>query len=141
MAKLVPNTPYYSLLEDILEHLFRPEIQYVYAAADVPNLIELRDVFCIDGKYYVYITIGDKKGFIEIDPADGFDDMKDILVYDSYNERVFTRFYDEESDYPFLNELIKEYNRTMDSLVSKGIFKEKKLEEKAKKTLSFLNKE
>ena len=76
MAKLVPNTPYYSLLEDILEHLFRPEIQYVYAAADVPNLIELRDVFCIDGKYYVYITIGDKKGFIEIDPADGFDDMK-----------------------------------------------------------------
>lgn len=76
MAKLVPSTPYYSLLEDILEHLFRPEIQYVYAATDVPNLIELRDVFCIAEKYYVYLTIGGKTGFIEIDPADGFDDMK-----------------------------------------------------------------
>ena len=76
MANLVPNTPYYSLLEDILEHLFRPEIQYIYAEADVPSLIELRDVFCIDEKYYVYVTIGDKTGFIEIDPADGFDDLK-----------------------------------------------------------------
>lgn len=76
MAKLVPTTPYYSLLEDILEHLFRPEIQYIYAEADVPSLIELRDVFCIDEKYYVYLTIGDAKGFIEIDPADGFDDLK-----------------------------------------------------------------
>ena len=75
MAKLAPTTPYYSLLEDILEHLFRPEIQYIEAAADIPNLIELRDVFCIASKYYVYLTIGDTKGFIEIDPSDGFDDL------------------------------------------------------------------
>lgn len=72
---------------------------------------------------------------------DEFDDMKDIVVYDTYYKRVFEPFYDEERDYPFVNDLIKEYNRTMDSLVSKGIFKEKKLEEKAKKTLNFLNKE
>ena len=76
MAKLVPSTPYYSLLEDILEHLFRPEIQYLEAAADVPSLIELRDVFCASNKYYVYITIGETKGFIEIDPAKGFDELK-----------------------------------------------------------------
>lgn len=76
MAKLVPTTPYYSVLEDLLEHLFNPEIQYIEAEADVPSLIELRDVFCVDSKYYVYIKIADKIGFICIDPADGFDDMK-----------------------------------------------------------------
>ena len=71
---------------------------------------------------------------IMIDPflhilSDEFDDMKNILIYDSFNERVFEPFYDEERDYPFVNDLIKEYNRTMDSLVEKGIFKEKKLTE------------
>ena len=75
MAKLVPTTPYYSLLEDILEHLFRPEIQYLEEEADVPNLVELRDVFCVGEKYYVYLTIGTKTGFIEIDPGDKFDEM------------------------------------------------------------------
>lgn len=70
---------------------------------------------------------------ITIDPFnhilhDEFDDKKDIQIYDSFNERIFDPFYDEERDYPFLNDLIKEYNRTMDLLVEKGIFKEKKIE-------------
>lgn len=73
MARLVPTTPYYSVFEDLLEHLFRPEIQYLYAEEDVPNLIELRDVFCFnkDGgpAYVVYLMIGNTKGFIELDPA------------------------------------------------------------------------
>lgn len=74
---------------------------------------------------------------------DEFDDMKDIVIYDTFNERVFDPFYDEERDYPFVNDLIKEYNRAMNDLVSKGIFKEKKqIENKEKgKTLNFLNKE
>jgi len=70
---------------------------------------------------------------ITVDPFkhilhDEFDDKKNIQIYDSFNERIFEPFYDEERDYPFLNDLIKEYNRTMDSLVEKGIFKEKKIE-------------
>ena len=74
---------------------------------------------------------------IMIDPflhilCDDFDDMKDIVIYDSFNERVFEPFYDEERDYPFVNDLIKEYNRTMDSLVKKGIFKEKIIENENK---------
>ena len=60
---------------------------------------------------------------------DEFDETENIVVYDTYYKRIFEPFYDEERDYPFVNDLIKEYNRTMDSLVEKGIFKEKKLKE------------
>ena len=56
-----------------------------------------------------------------------FDDTKNIKIYDAYNECDFAPFYDEDRDYDFLNDLIKEYNTTMDSLVKKGIFKPKKI--------------
>lgn len=74
---------------------------------------------------------------------DEFDETKNIVVYDTYYKRVFEPFYDEERDYPFVNDLIKEYNRAMNDLVSKGIFKEKEQIEKEEKgkTLNFLNKE
>ncbi len=68
---------------------------------------------------------------------DEFDDKKDIQIYDCFNERIFEPFYDEERDYPFVNDLIKEYNNTMDSLVEKGIFKPKKLD-KPKKLLKVI---
>jgi hypothetical protein len=78
---------------------------------------------------------------ITVDPFkhilhDDFDDTKDIQVYDSFNERLFEPFYDEERDYPFLNDLIKEYNRTMDELVEKGIFKEKIIKKNKVKCLN-----
>ena len=61
---------------------------------------------------------------IEIDavyPFD-FDETRDVIVYDKTYERVFTAFYEEDRDYPYLNDLKKEYNRIMDSLVEKKIF-------------------
>ena len=76
---------------------------------------------------------------IEIDafhPFD-FDETRDVIVYDKTYERVFTAFYEEDRDYPYLNDLKKEYNRIMDSLVEKKIFVPKT--KKENKTL--INKE
>ena len=49
---------------------------------------------------------------------------------------IFEAFYNEEKDFPFLNDLIMEYNNSMDILVNKGILKEKEL----KKTKKLINK-
>ena len=61
-----------------------------------------------------------------------FDETKNVRVYDTYHERVFSAFYEENEDYDFLNSLITEYNTTMDSLVEKGIFQPKKLKQSKK---------
>lgn len=74
------------------------------------------------------ITINKDKKYI-------FDDQKDVELYDEAFCHQYRAFYDEDRDFPFLNDLIKEYNETMDGLVEIGIFKPKKL----KKTKSLKN--
>ncbi|MBR2997498.1 MAG: hypothetical protein IKF37_00280 [Bacilli bacterium] len=69
---------------------------------------------------------------VEIDIFEKFDDTRHVQVFDNYGGGLFNPFYDEERDYPFLNELIKEYNRAMDNLVNEGVLKPKKLEQTKK---------
>lgn len=56
-----------------------------------------------------------------------FDDQKDVELFDEAFCHQYRAFYDEDRDFPFLNDLIKEYNNTMDELVEKGVFKPKVL--------------
>ena len=70
-----------------------------------------------------------------------FDEIEDITVYCEDYGQPYNAFYNEEKDFDFVNDIIKLYNKTMDSLVEKGIFKEKKLEETKQKTLGLINKE
>jgi hypothetical protein len=69
---------------------------------------------------------------VEIDIFEKFDDTRYVQVFDNYGGGLFNPFYDEDRDYPFVNELIKEYNRAMDNLVNEGVLKPKKLEESKK---------
>ena len=69
---------------------------------------------------------------VEIDIFEKFDDTRYVQVFDNYGGGLFNPFYDEDRDYPFLNELIKEYNGAMDNLVNEGVLKPKKLEESKK---------
>ena len=64
-----------------------------------------------------------------------FDDhnRENVLLYDDAFEQPYGAFYNEDRDFPFLNDLIDLYNSTMDSLVEKGILREKVL--KKEKTL------
>jgi hypothetical protein len=64
-----------------------------------------------------------------------FDDhnYNHILLYDEAFSQIYGAFYNEDKDFPFLNDLIEEYNNSMDELVKKGILKEKVL--KKEKTL------
>lgn len=69
---------------------------------------------------------------VEIDIFEKFDDTRHVQVFDNYGGVLFSPFYDEERDYPFLNELIKEYNMAMDNLVNEGVLKPKQLEKPKK---------
>ena len=69
---------------------------------------------------------------VEIDIFEKFDDQKHVHVFDNYAGSIFNPFYDEERDYPFLNELIKEYNKAMDELVKEGVLKPKILNQSKK---------
>ena len=62
---------------------------------------------------------------IDIKPLDKFDFSTDVQIFDTFYGHRFDAFYNEERDYPFLNDLINEYNILMDDLSKKGIFKEK----------------
>ena len=57
----------------------------------------------------------------------------DIEIFDEAFCHPYNAFYDEDRDFPFLNDLIKEYNETMDGLVEKGVLEPKKI--KKNKTL------
>lgn len=64
---------------------------------------------------------------VRIDIFSEFDDMENIQVYDTYYERVFSAFYNDETNNPFVTDLIKEYNNEMDKLVEEGILQEMKI--------------
>ena len=91
---------------------------------------------------YLYIEelLDDIELQIEIDiDKEGkylFDDQESILIFDDAFGQPYQAFYNEEKDFPFLNDLIMEYNNSMDILVNKGILKEKEL----KKTKKLINK-
>lgn len=59
-----------------------------------------------------------------------FNDEDNVLVIDEDFGQPYGSFYNEEKDTPFINEVIKRYNKEMDKLVDKGILKEKKVKEK-----------
>ena len=73
---------------------------------------------------------------IDIKPLEEFNYSRDIQVFDTFYGHVFNAFYNEERDYPFLNDLIREYNFVMDDLSKKGIFKVKE----SKKIKKLINK-
>ena len=81
-----------------------------------------------DINLYIDIRITGDKKFI-------FDDNKTVELIDEDFGQPYGAFYNEDKDFPFLNDLIKKYNKTMDSLVEKGILQEKKL----KKTKKLIN--
>ena len=56
-----------------------------------------------------------------------FDEQKDIEIFDEAFCHPYSAFYDEDRDFPFLNDLIKEYNETMDGLVEIGVLEPKKI--------------
>ena len=56
-----------------------------------------------------------------------FDEQKDIEIFDEAFCHPYNAFYDEDRDFPFLNDLIKEYNETMDGLVEIGVLEPKKI--------------
>lgn len=69
---------------------------------------------------------------IELKPLNGFDYNRDIKVFDTFYGHLFAPFYDEDRSYAFLNDIIKEYNREMDDLSKKGVFKEKEIKQNKK---------
>ena len=71
-----------------------------------------------DINLYLEIQVTGDKRFI-------FDDQKTVELIDEDFGQPYGSFYNEDKDFPFLNDLIKKYNNTMDELVEKGILKEK----------------
>ena len=66
----------FNMMDDLVEHLYQKEILYVDEAKDLykdeamnfKKKIEIRDIFKIDGKYYMYIiSPAGVKGFAELD--------------------------------------------------------------------------
>lgn len=82
--------------------------------------------------YYNKNLIDDIELHIEIninpDGTFNFDDFDNIIVLDDNFCQPYYPFYESKEVFSFLNKVIKEYNKTMDELVEKGIFKEKILE-------------
>lgn len=57
----------FNMMDDLVEHLYNNEIQYIAAEADIPAIINYRDIFKVGGKYYMYIIDGeDVTGFVEL---------------------------------------------------------------------------
>ena len=76
---------------------------------------------------YLYIDIkvtGDKR-FI-------FNDKESVELIDEDFGQPYGAFYNEDKDFPFLNDLIKKYNNTMNELVEKEILKEKVMKKENK---------
>ena len=71
----------------------------------------------------IHIEIG-----VNLDETLYFDDFDNIVVLDDNFCQPYYPFYENENGFPYLNKVILEYNKTMDGLVKKGIFKEKTLE-------------
>ena len=78
-----------------------------------------------DIELHLEIGITPNKKFI-------FDDFDGVVVIDDCFCQPYTPFYNENQDFRFLNKVIKEYNKTMDSLVDKEILKEKELKKTKK---------
>lgn len=57
-----------------------------------------------------------------------FDDSENIIVLDNNFCQPYYPFYENEKGFPYLNQVIIEYNKAMDELIKKGILKEQKLE-------------
>ena len=66
----------FNMMDDLVEHLYQKEILYVESDADLykdeaktqKKKIEIRDIFKVDGKYYMYIIDPlQQKGFAELD--------------------------------------------------------------------------
>ena len=76
--------------------------------------------------YYNKNLIDDIELYIE--RTFNFDDFDNIIVLDDNFCQPYYPFYESKEEFSFLNKVIKEYNKTMDELVEKGIFKEKILE-------------
>ena len=58
----------FNMMDDLVEHLYNNEIQYIEAEADIPAIINYRDIFKVGGKYYMYIIDGENvTGFVELD--------------------------------------------------------------------------
>ena len=66
----------FNMMDDLVEHLYQKEILYVDERKDLfkdeemkdKKKIEIRDIFKIDGKYYMYIiSPAGMKGFAELD--------------------------------------------------------------------------
>ena len=58
----------FNMMDDLVEHLYNNEIQYITEEADIPAIINYRDIFKVGGKYYMYIIDGeDVTGFVELD--------------------------------------------------------------------------
>ena len=84
-----------------------------------------------DIELYVEIGLNDDNTF-------SFDDSHSVEVVDDNICQPYYPFYNEEKDFPFLNKVIDEYNKTMDCLVCNGILKEKKLENKKNNKLKLV---
>lgn len=83
----------------------------------------------------LHIEIG-----INEDGTFNFDDFDNIIVLDDNFCQPYYPFYEYDKGFPFLNELIKEYNNSMDNLVKDGILKEKNIEKENNVKVKLLKK-
>ena len=66
-----------------------------------------------------------------------FNDTKNVLVFDDECGQMYHPFYREDVDTPYVNSVIAGYNEAMDYLASKGILKEKTMEDNIDKDIIF----
>lgn len=80
---------------------------------------------------YIKYLIDDINLLVEVEKTDDntimFNDEDDVLILDEDFGQPFGPFYNEESDNPFINDVIRRYNKEMDKLVDKGMLHEKKV--------------
>lgn len=80
---------------------------------------------------YIRYLIDDIELLVEVgkdkDNALTFNDEENVLVLDEDFGQPYRAFYNEENDFPFLNDVVKLYNKEMDKLVDNGILQEKKI--------------
>ena len=79
--------------------------------------------------FYNKNLIDDIQLHIEIsinpDGTFSFDDFDNIIVLDDNFCQPYYPFYTSDNDFPYLNKVIKKYNKAMDELIENGILKEK----------------
>lgn len=83
----------FNMMDDLVEHLYQKEILYVDDEKDLykdesktqKKKIELRDIFKVGGKYYMYIIDPQQqKGFVELDLLNAADET--ITVKETQEE-------------------------------------------------------